>query len=125
MDGKPVLTDGHARLEPAFDHPPADSALQPAEREQQNHARPLPARDRAGGPKHQEWEQENDSQQSPEQTMRPLPPKDRLKRLERHPAVFQPVLRNLLVFGESRLPRLVRERRDDTGYRLPFGDRKS
>jgi hypothetical protein len=79
MNCEPVLADRHARFESAFNHPPADEALQAAECEQHHHARqsatliaPVAAKKRNGT-------KNTNAEQPPEQAVRPLPPIDRLE----------------------------------------------
>ena len=43
VNGEPVLRNTDPRLKSAFDHPPADKALQSAQGKEQEHARPLGA----------------------------------------------------------------------------------
>ena len=125
MDRQPVLTDADTVHEAAGDHPPADGALQAAEREQAEQARHQPALDPAGGPEQDERYKEDDADQAPEQAVAPFPPEDLLELVDRHALVDDLVLRNLLVFGEFFLPLDVADRRNHTMDRLPLGDRET
>jgi len=48
-----------------------------------------------------------------------------LKRGQAHPAILEPVLRNLAVSFKFCLPGLIAHRRNDAGHRLPLGDRQT
>src|SRR5262249_56324953 len=100
--GKTILRARSAAGEPGIDHPPADRALQPAEREDAPEARPPFALDPAAPQEPQERQQEHDADQPAEQTVRPLPPIDGLELPEPHAAVDLLELPNGLLLLEPR-----------------------
>ena len=125
MRGKAIRRHRYAGLKAALNHPPADEALQSAEREEQHHARPILSCDGAGESEPQERHEEHETDSAAEETMRPFPPENSLERFQCHAGVFQAVLRDLLVFVEGVLPRGVVQRRDGADDGVPLRNRKS
>ena len=60
--------------------------------------------------------------QPTEQTVRPFPKEDELKRAETHALVDQLIFRNLAIFIKGLLPILICQRRQGPGHGFPFGD---
>ncbi len=119
--GRHLRAVGQARI----DHPPAHHPLQPAKRKQ-HHAAPDQARgDRTLPEEQHERDGERHSHEPPQQPVAPFPPVDELEPTERHALVHDPVLGNLFVVIELRLPLGRVQGRDRAGQRLPLGDRQA
>ncbi len=122
---EPILRDFNPSGEPRCHHPPADRALQPAKPE--NDPQPaleIAALQPAAPQKPQERQQVDRADHAAQQPMAPLPPEDGLELVETHAVVEFAILRNGLVGLERIGPRLLGQRRQGTGHRLPLDDRQ-
>ena len=125
MYGQPVLADGDPLDQARRHHPPADRALQPAEKEQADEARRHRPFDAAERKQHEERYGEDDADAARQGAVDPFPPENALELVEGHTLVQLLVLRDQPVFCELLLPFRFVERRDDAVDRLPFGDRQA
>ena len=125
MDCQPVLADRNTLDKAGSHHPPADGALQPAQRQYADELRRKTSFDAARRPKEDQRQRKHKAHAPREQAMRPFPPEDRLERVNRHALVDLAELRDLLVLQEFFLPIGIVERRDDAMDRLPFRDRQA
>ncbi len=125
MDHQPFGRHRDPAGEAAGHHPPADHALQAAQREQQPAAPDQAAGNASGGQERHEREGEGQPHQPPQHAMAPLPPVDGLEATQSHARVDQLVLRDALVLLEFLGPGLVGQRWNGPGDRLPFGDRQA
>ena len=122
MGGEAVLRHIRAHGKSGRDHPPADETLEAAERQQSDQRQPQAPFHPAAQPEHQKRQAEDEADGARQQAVRPLPPEDRLERIERHALVQLRILRDALVELELFLPFRNRQRRDDPVDRLPLGD---
>ncbi len=126
MGGQPVGGDAdHAALEPGGDHPPADGALQPAQRAEAEKASGPAGGNAPPGPEPEEAKAPDEADDPAELAVAPFPPVDHLELVEGHAPVDELVLRDLAVLVEFGLPRGGVERRQRAGDRAPFGDREA
>ena len=124
MHRQAIMADVGALRQAGFDHPPADRALQSAQREQGRQPPAIAFRDRPLPGEPQQRQREGDADQSPEQPVHPLPEKDELELGQAHAPVDLPIFRNLLVQAERLHPLVMRQRRDGAADRLPLGNRQ-
>src|SRR5579871_5873920 len=104
VNGKPVLAYIGSLAEARGHHPPADCALQAAQRK---HAGELPAEraaDEAAREEPEERRKKNHREQAAKRAVRPFPSVDKLEVREAHALVDLAVLRDRLVFLEFGLP---------------------
>ena len=122
MGRQTVLADRHALGQAGRHHPPADGALQSAERQEPDQARLQPCFETAGDP--EEGKRQGDEKAHParQHPVRPLPPEDAFELRQRHAFVDLLVLRDLPVLLELLLPFCLVERRYDAVDRLPLRD---
>ena len=126
MEREPDRRDRrHAGLEARRDHDPADDALRAKEQAHAGEDDRGPKRNAAPADEPEEAGDVDEADEAPELAMRPLPPINRLERVEAHAAVQQIVLRAFLVALELRLPCVGVERRDGAGHEIPLGDREA
>ncbi len=125
MDREPLLRDFDAMHEAGFHHPPADEALQSAERQDADEFPFQSLRDHAAQPEDDERHGEDDADQPAQQPMAPLPEEDEFEPVEAHAGDEFLILRDRLIFGEFGEPIGLGERRQHAGDRLPFGDREA
>ncbi len=125
MRRQPILRHLGAMRQARRHHPPADRALQRAERE--DHPQPLLqlGTERAAPQEEQERQQIDRADHAPEQAVAPFPPEDGLEFMKAHAGVEFAVLRDGLVALERLQPLRLVERRQRAGDRLPFDDRQS
>src|SRR5262249_10209884 len=125
MGGEPVLANLHTRDEAALDHVPADGTLQAAKHKQACEPGQPVARYVTGGPEANERNEEDDADHSAEEAVAPLPPIDCLELIEAHAPLQLQIFGDPLIGAERLLPGAVRQRGDDAGNGLPFGDREA
>src|SRR6476659_10514451 len=97
MRRQPVLAHRHTVDQSGGHHPPANGALQAAEEKDADELWPQAALDAAAHPEEQQRQGENQADAARQTTVRPLPPEDRLERLDAHAPIELGVLRDLLV----------------------------
>src|SRR5262245_11492714 len=107
MERQTVLRHTDPAGETRRHHPPPDPAQGRARAEQRPQSRLQARLDPAAPEEEQERQQERRTNQPRQQTMAPLPPIDGLEFANTHVVVELAILRNLLVLGEFRLPRLL------------------
>ncbi|PRD40137.1 UNVERIFIED_CONTAM: thiE [Trichonephila clavipes] len=115
----------HFALQTGRHHPPADRALQPAQRTKAQQAAGPACRDLARSQKAHEAQRPDKADHPAKLPVPPFPPEDRLERRKVHAAVLKLVFRALLIFGEFLGPVGITQRRDGAVDRLPFGDRQA
>ena len=119
MGRQPVLADRDPVDQAGRHHPPADGALQPAEREQGGEARAISLWDCPAPPEPQQGEREDHADGAADQPVQILPEKDVLELAERHAPVDLPIFGRGFVTVELGLPLCRVERRYGAGDRLP------
>src|SRR5690606_10447066 len=107
------------------DHPPADEALETAERQKAGERPAQPLLDASREPEEDERHGEDEADGARDQPVRPFPPEDRLELVDRHALVDLLILRDALVALELLLPSGSGERGDGAVDRLPFGNGKA
>jgi hypothetical protein len=125
VDGEPDVADVGPVDEARGDHPPADRALQGAEREDEAELPAIAARDRPLPREPQQGQSESEADDPAEQPVDIFPEIDALEVLEAHSAVDELILRALPVGGELGRPGLLPERRKGSRKRLPANDREA
>ena len=125
VDRQPFLRHFDAMDEARGHHPPADEALERAKGENAGEAPAQAADDLAAGEEPQEGQGEDYADEPAQQAMAPLPGENGLEAAQVHVGKQFPILRDMLVFFECGAPVGLVQRRQDAGYRLPFGDGKA
>ncbi len=125
VDRQSILRHFHPLGQARGHHPPADSALQRTQAEDDPQALLELRRQPPLPDEPQEREQECDADEPAQQAMRPFPPEDRLELIKAHAEVQFAILRDGLV-GLKRLgPGLRRQGWQGTRHRLPLDDRQA
>ena len=125
MRREPIRAHARNIDQPAFNHVPAERALQTAEHEHDDQFGCQRAFDATADEKVKKRHQKDHANQPAEQTVRPLDIEYALELVQRHPGIYLLVLRSLLVFIEGLLPLGLAERRNGAHDRVPFDNRKS
>ncbi len=117
-----ILRDIRTVDEAGRHHPPADEALKAAKSQKADERQTQALFDAAGQPEEGEWQGEDETDGAGKQSMRPLPPEDRLELIERHAPVDFLILGNTLVKLEFLFPFGNGKRRNGAVDGLPFGN---
>ena len=125
MDGEALLRHLDAAREPGLHHPPADEALQTAERKHAQKFQLESWRKRAANPEKDQRQDSRKSDQAAEQAVSPFEEEDELEAGQVHVRKDGGILRDLPVVLELGLPVGGAKRRDHAGQGLPLRDRKT
>ena len=115
----------HSVPQPAGHHPPANRALQTAQSTQQQQSRCPSSRNAFRCPEKQEPSAPNQPDHAAQLPMPPFPPVDELELGQAHAFILKLVFWDLPVLVEFALPVRLAHRRQRSGHRRPFGDRKT
>ena len=119
------MADINPLRQAAGDHIPAHKALQAAQREQPQKRRQLRAADFLLREEDNKRNEKHQADNASKKAMPPLPPINEFELGQAHAEIDQLIFRDLLIFLELGQPISLRERRQRTAYRRPFGNRQA